>query len=164
MSETRQPVTRQAVTRPNGERMAPIANPRRIPFTAEYSLQDFARIRLGFRPQAMEDKWFVFCEEKVLYLHRSWTGHCIYRVAFEERSGTVRVSTAEVNRDPEQYNQSDDAYDAKLLAFLIDSLLLQRPAKFPQPAPIAGSKDADLYRHVVAGRRSKARKAWWKFW
>jgi len=158
----------RAVTRTDGSQLAVISNPRAIPFAAEYSMQDFERIMLGFRPQAMEDKWFIFYEGNVLYLHRSWTGHCIYRVGFEEKGQRVRVSFAEVNRDPEQYNQSDDGYDAKLLGCLIDNLLLKIQTEFPLPAGMDDAKDAALYRHVVAGRGAggvqKARKPWWKFW
>jgi len=28
----------------------------------------------------MEDKWFIFLEDDWLYLHRSWTGTCVYKV------------------------------------------------------------------------------------
>ena len=39
-------------------------------------------MRLGFEPRAMEDKWFVFCENgegeakgvERVFFHRSWTG------------------------------------------------------------------------------------------
>ena len=58
-----------------------------------------ALLRCGHVPQAMEDKWFWYMEESTLWAHRSWTGHCIYRIDFKE-DGHHAVT---VNRDPEQY-------------------------------------------------------------
>jgi hypothetical protein len=38
---------------------------------------------------------------------------------------------ADVNRDPEQYREESDERDAKMIAYLIDVLLLQQEAPFP---------------------------------
>jgi hypothetical protein len=48
-----------------------------------YTAEEMDRIRLGFWPQLMEEKWFVFWEDPYLYLHRSWTGLLLFRVRFE---------------------------------------------------------------------------------
>ena len=37
----------------------------------------------------MEDKWFIFMENGILYFHRSWTGVCIYQVHFDEQRRIV---------------------------------------------------------------------------
>lgn len=50
----------------------------------EYTAQEFKSIIEGLVPQQMEDKWFIYYEEPWLYLHRSWTGFCIYIVRFEK--------------------------------------------------------------------------------
>ena len=63
---------------PMGERRATLA------FERTYSGDEFVRLRNGVLPREMEDKWFVFYEEPWLYLHRSWTGICIYQVRFED--------------------------------------------------------------------------------
>jgi hypothetical protein len=36
-----------------------------------------------------------------------------------------------VNRDPEQYSETDDSHDVEMIDFLIDVLLLGRRAEFP---------------------------------
>jgi hypothetical protein len=131
-----------AVTRGDGGHLLALADPGRIPFTAAYSLQDFERIKLGLRPREMEDKWFIFCENHVLYLHRSWTGHCIFRVRFREEGGRVEAVSAEVNLDREQYQRSDDAHDSELLGYLIDHFLLHRPVDFPLPPGMRNAGDA----------------------
>ena len=38
---------------------------------------------------------------------------------------------AEVNRDYEQYQCKNDDYDVEMISYLIDALLLRRPAKYP---------------------------------
>jgi hypothetical protein len=75
----------------------------------------------------MEDKWFVYWKDDCLYFHRSWTGFCIYIVRFvcDDIGGKAAVAT--VNRDPDQYGGTDDEYDRRMIAYLIDVLLLRRP-------------------------------------
>ncbi len=89
-----------------------------------YSAAEYARIARGFIPQQMEDKWFIFLEGDRLYLHRSWTGLALFEVRFEPHGGDYVLAEAWVNRDPDQYKSTDDDFDAALLLFLIDRLLL----------------------------------------
>ena len=65
-----------------------------------FSDEEMEVLRRGHIPQAMEDKWFWYMEGSTLWVHRSWTGHCIYRIDFKEDDNHVVT----VNRDPEQYN------------------------------------------------------------
>jgi hypothetical protein len=53
-----------------------------IAIDLNYSKSEFDRIVIGNIPEEMEDKWFVFYEDPWLYLHRSWTGFCIFKVRF----------------------------------------------------------------------------------
>ena len=65
-----------------------------------FSDEELAALRRGNIPRAMEDKWFWFMEGSTLWVHRSWTGHCIFRIDFKDDNDHVVT----VNRDPEQYN------------------------------------------------------------
>jgi 8-oxo-dGTP diphosphatase len=95
----------------------PLPAARRVlSFDGSFTPGQFARIKEGFIPESMDDKWFVFFEEPWLYLHRSWTGFCIYQVRFERAGEDVRVAEVLANRDPEQYRETDDIRDALLLA------------------------------------------------
>ena len=82
-------------------------------------------IKNGVIPEEMEDKWFIYYEssENKLYLHRSWTGFCIYIIRFEEREDKFVATTAEVNRDPSQYSCTDDHQDKITVCIVMDSLL-----------------------------------------
>jgi hypothetical protein len=111
---------------------------------------------LGLVPKEMEDKWFIYFEGPAyrqgwLFLHRSWTGACIYGVQLERSPGGARVVDSWVSRDPTQYKGTDLDYDRKLLRFLIDALLLRRPAVFPLPAGVEAAPPG-LYQHAVVGR------------
>jgi hypothetical protein len=121
---------------------------------------------LGLVPAGMEDKWFIYFEGPAnrrpayrgpayrqgwLFLHRSWTGACIYGVQLERSPGGARVVDSWVSRDPTQYKGTDLDYDRKLLRFLIDALLLRRPAVFPLPAGVEAAPPG-LYQHAVVGR------------
>lgn len=103
-----------------------------LKITRIFSAEEMARIRWGFVPEEMEDKWFIYCEGDRLYFHRSWTGHCIYIVDFQPQGDAFAASKAQVNRDANQYNESDDVYDADLLLYLIDLLLLGRLTEPPE--------------------------------
>ena len=72
-------------------------------------------LRHGHYPREMEDKWFWYMEDNVLYAHRSWTGFCIYIADFSE-IGKVRVT---VNRDPEQYTCTSIDEDIKKFTNLL---------------------------------------------
>jgi hypothetical protein len=89
------------------------------------------RLRAGLVPEQMEDKWFVYWLNDVLIFHRSWTGFCIYVVRFAKQDECYRMVEADVNRDPEQYRQTNDAYDAEMISYLIDVLLLHQEGIFP---------------------------------
>src|ERR1035438_1614173 len=108
-----------------------------------FSLEEIELIKRGFIPTQMEQKWFIFFERNRLYVHRSWTGFCIYMVQFEVKSNGYHISRAEVNQDAEQYSETDNLYNAKLLLYLVDGALLGRPVKFPTRAGEPLDEDAE---------------------
>lgn len=107
------------------------ANRARLKLDRSFSRAEWAALQLGFIPQEMEDKWFIYEAGGWLYFHRSWTGFCIYWVQFREAPNGGEIAEAWVSREKEQYKQTNDDYDARLLSWLIDVLLLKRPAPYP---------------------------------
>jgi len=102
-----------------------------IPLDRRFSLPEIETIRRGLIPEAMEDKWFIYWQDDRLFFHRSWTGFCIYVVRFAGRDDDYRMIEAEVNRDPDQYGETSDERDARMISYLIDLLLLRQDASFP---------------------------------
>ena len=97
----------------------------------EFTGAEYDRIARGLIPRGMDDRWFIFLEDEQLYIHRSWTGFLIYQVRFERDGEKYVVAQVLVNRDPTQYRATDDEYDVRFLSFLIDTLLLGKPAAYP---------------------------------
>jgi hypothetical protein len=131
--------------KPLPDKRAPLSYTRR--FTAE----EHARLVLGLVPLNMEDKWFIYFEDGLLRLHRSWTGACIYGVRLVMEGDESVASEAWVSRATGEYTRTDDAYDGRLLSFLVERLLLRRDVAFPVPDAIEGGDRASLYRHHVVG-------------
>lgn len=106
-----------------------------IPLNRSFSQNEIERIRQGTIPREMEDKWFIYWENDTLFFHRSWTGFCVYVVRFASQGDSHRMVEADVNRNPKQYEETRDKYDAELISWLIDVLLLQQNADFPSDEP-----------------------------
>ncbi|MFQ5430684.1 MAG: hypothetical protein ACE5E1_10275, partial [Phycisphaerae bacterium] len=110
--------------------------------------QETKRIRKGLIPKQMEDKWFIYWKDDVLFFHRSWTGFCIYAVRFSVEGDGCRMIEATVNRDPEQYKATSDERDAEMISYLVDVLLLRREAVFPSDEPSAEKQALILWGQV----------------
>lgn len=116
-----------------------------------YTAVEYSQMKNGLVPHEMEDKWFIFLENNVLYFHRSWTGNEIYRMEFvQQADDSVVVKHCLVNRDSEQYRFDTDDNDIQIVCFLIDRLLLRKDVAFPIPNSVkVGEQQA--YQHNIAG-------------
>ena len=83
------------------------------------SAQEAARVRLGFIPTCMEEKWFAYFADNTLHHHRSWTGYCIDQIFFEADGDGLRATHAKVNRNPEQYAETDDEQDIQRIETMV---------------------------------------------
>ena len=129
-----------------------------LDYDVVFTPKEFEHIARGLIPAGMEDRWFIFLEGSTLSFHRSWTGHCIYRVEFDYDGWQYAVSSATVNRNPKEYRQIDNDYDAQLLNFLIRNLLLGDNTPFPIPSNLPNNISEELYRHHVSGAAPEKRK------
>ena len=122
-----------------------------LDYSVTFTEEEFERISAGCIPRDMEDKWFMYVDGNKLHMHRSWTGHCIYQVIFEHEKDNWVARQAMVNRNPDQYRETDNDYDARLLHFLIVNLLLERNEPFPERSDLPIDAATGLYQHHVAG-------------
>lgn len=100
-----------------------------ISLNREFSEDQMAKIKVGVVPEEMEDKWFVFFKDDVLYFHRSWTGYCIYMLQFKQIDNEWLATEFIVNQDAHQYMETDNN-DRRKLSYLIDMLLLKQTSDF----------------------------------
>ena len=132
-------------------------------YSAQFTDDEFDQITHGLVPKVMEDKWFIFFEDGHLYFHRSWTGVCVYRLRFTEVDRNYEVVQAHLNSELEF---PDLSYQANLLDFLIQNLLLKRNRPFPVPSSAAKTPPG-IFQHHISGTgypESQAKKRTWKWW
>lgn len=100
---------------------------------AVFTPEEFQNITLGYIPNGMDERWFMYYDEPWFYMHRSWTGYCIYKVRFEECATGFKVVEVIANRDPSQYIVADDAdadaLDASVLQEIFDHIKLYNLGK-----------------------------------
>ena len=76
-------------------------------------------VKYGHIPDAMEDHWFMYCDETTIRYYRSWTGFCIYVAKYEDDGVNCRITELTVNRNPEQYTCTENEHDVALFMALL---------------------------------------------
>ena len=76
-------------------------------------------IKYGHIPEAMEDHWFMYCDDTTIRYYRSWTGTCIFEAQYESCVDGYRITCLRANRDPDQYKNTNDKKDASLFMALL---------------------------------------------
>jgi hypothetical protein len=80
-------------------------------------------IRKGHIPTDMDDRWFIYFEDNTLYLHRSWTGYCVFVLSLSEIDNAAwHITQCLVSRNQEQYGETTDEADLKLLHLVLNDL------------------------------------------
>src|SRR5689334_751037 len=92
-------------------------------FERVFSPEDFARLTFGVIPSSMEEKWFVFFESPWLYLHRSWTGECVYQIRFEQCPGGVGIAEAIARGEADGTGGHGAGVEAERLMYLLESIV-----------------------------------------
>ena len=121
-----------------------------IPYKAVFSEEQFARLKLGLVPKQMEDKWFIFYEEPHLFLHRSWTGQPVYRLALRKIPDGAEIHEALWANVLAEAPEADPDYQVRFLDFLISNLLLHHSKPFPVPQGLSETA-RDVFQHHLAG-------------
>ena len=146
------PETGEVANRDSWKTLPPPIERADLGYSCHYTGIELARLKRGLIPEDMDDKWFIFFEEPWLYLHRSWTGACIYGLRLEPTPRGATVAESWVTRDPDHYKLSPLDYERALLAFLIDALLLGKDTPFPVPSSLPEATAPGLFQHAVVGR------------
>ena len=76
-------------------------------------------VKYGHIPDAMEDHWFMYCDESTIRYYRSWTGFCIYVAKYVDDGSICKITELMVNREPEQYGCTDNEHDVALFMALL---------------------------------------------
>lgn len=101
----------------------------KLKFDRSFTKEEYDQIASGLIPREMEDKWFIFLEGEWLFIHRSWTGICVFGVRFLSLGDEYYVEEAWANGDTKEYKDATDKY---VLGFLIDRVLLGKEVSIPR--------------------------------
>ncbi|MGW6145242.1 hypothetical protein ACWFRM_27535 [Streptomyces sp. NPDC055144] len=119
------------LSRASFRRLHPINTPRSVPQLPDrvWTDEDWDRIRRGYRARGMDEKWNVFAEADVVFMHRSWTGRGVYEASFGPvAGGGRRIASAVVEADGERYRSRGDDYDRLMMELIISAIVLGEPA------------------------------------
>lgn len=156
-----EPVTRSSFS----DRLQRISAPRPLSLlpTRIWSDEAWERIQLGYCSRGMDEKWDVFAEGDVVFLHRSWTGNGFVEATFAPADdGGRQVTEAVVERDQDRYRGKDDEYDCLMLELVLSAIVLGEPAQELRSKLVeltrraAGAADvpAGIVQHSALGLRS----------
>nr|WP_203730015.1 hypothetical protein [Streptomyces sp. SID12501] len=123
---------------------------------------DWDRIRRGYRARDMDEKWNVFVEADVVFMHRSWTGRGVYEVSLAPVAGGRRITSAVVEADGERVRKMGDEYDCLMMELIISAIVLGESAAdlraglVELTARASGKSDlpAGVVEHSALGLRS----------
>lgn len=83
----------------------------------KFTAEGMNKLSFGHIPSEMEDRWFSYMENNRLFIHRSWSGNCIFILTFPRHGKKIKVT---VNRDQNQYACTDVEEDKTELNSLLD--------------------------------------------
>lgn len=90
-----------------------------IPLDVTIPREAMRIVKYGHIPDAMEDHWFMYCDESTIRYYRSWTGICIFIAKYVEEGDGCRITELQVNRDPEECGPEAPAHDIVLFMALL---------------------------------------------
>ena len=109
-----------------------MAEPRtRVPVDVRYTREQTEQISLGKRPRDMDEKWIIYREGDEVFVHRSWTGICMFIARLEEDAEGCTLTEIAISREPDHAPR--DPEDASALVRRIIDLVLLAPSDEDAP-------------------------------
>ena len=93
-------------------------------FTRSFSNDEVTAMKRGFQPSDMDDRWLVLSVNDWVFVHRTWTGSCIYALQLCATPQGWTVGRSWVNRNRREYRGFPIKEERDMCRSLIDRLLL----------------------------------------
>jgi hypothetical protein len=157
-------MTRQKATKESWKTIDMSAIREKLDLDFRCTREEYEQILQGFIPTDMEDKWFLYVEGNTLYVHRSWTGHCLFMVTFREENQKYLVEDAWMNTDPQVcHPPMESQYGKKLVIYLLERILLDKDVSLPMPQSFGGKRittphEKLMYHHGLMGHSRSQRE------
>lgn len=115
-----------------------------------FTPEEYELLKLGYNAHDMDSKWGILFKDGWLSFYRTWGAILIFLLHLTEEEQGVRVDQAYASRDTNMYTGTDTEEEVRLVTFLIDRLLLDRPDSVLRNAD--GSPVGGLLLHHKVGR------------
>ena len=81
--------------------------------------KDMAIIRKGHIPEAMEDHWFMYCDDDYIRYYRSWSGMCAFEAHFHKKENQYVIDEICVNHALAEFGVNGDKTGVALFLHLL---------------------------------------------
>ena len=92
------------------------------PYYRQFSETQYKTLQQGYRPRGTDDRWFIYLKDHWLYVHRSWTGFCVFKVNIADENGSYISTILQINRDVDQYKSTNIESDIAELNSVLNSI------------------------------------------
>lgn len=119
-----------------------------------FNQDEYDKIKIGFIPASMEDKWFLYFDNNILFCHRSWNGIIVYEIFFSKSGDCYNIDKIKFNPSIYEKNYKIDSnYELQMVLFLINRILLNKNVELPIDPNIKIENNMQywMYRHGQVG-------------
>jgi hypothetical protein len=124
-----------------------------LPLERRFSAVEYDLIVAGHVSESMDDHWNILFKDDTLYLYRSWTGVCMFRVRFVKTGNEYAVAEAAIGISP----FADHIDHRAMLSDVIDFVLLRKPRPLDKFL-------AQIREDSLRGDARRRSRPWWKSW
>jgi len=76
-------------------------------------------IRKGHIPDAMEDHWFMYCDDEYIRYYRSWTGMCAFEAHYKKEASGYIIDNLKINHALAEFGVNGDEAGVALFVYLV---------------------------------------------
>lgn len=87
--------------------------------------EHFAKLQMGFIPENMDDRWFVYFDNDWVYLHRSWTGYETFRAKIQTENDCYTIKEFWAETEQGKFNVGSENKNIELFCFVIARVVLK---------------------------------------
>lgn len=93
----------------------------RIEVSIGITEEDMGMIRKGHIPEAMEDHWFMYCDDEYIRYFRSWSGMCAFEAHFRKEENRYVIDEICMNHALEEFGVKGDKSGVALFLHLLSA-------------------------------------------
>ena len=91
----------------------------RIEVNISVTEKDMLIIRKGHIPEAMEDHWFMYCDDEYIRYFRSWSGMCAFEAHFHKKENQYIIDEICINQALVEFGVNGDKSGVALFLHLL---------------------------------------------